>query len=141
MLARPAGSPDLDRGAGSAPWKRDHGAALRGGPWSVRGYLLLILVTAAVLVVGAVGYGYAWSARQAEEQASAAMRAQSQVATREIAEAIGAAIPQVEQVAGQRGITAVFDQPSDCSMVIGGSEALPTDRLEIVRAAGQVGCS
>jgi diguanylate cyclase (GGDEF)-like protein len=137
MLPRTT-SHDHDRTGSRGPISR---GGRRGGPWSVRAYLVLILVTAVLLVITAVGSGYVWSARQAQEQAVVGMRAQAQIATAEIADAVDASVSQVERVASQRGVAGVFLQPSDCSLVLSGSEAFPSARLDIVGPAGQIGCS
>lgn len=125
------------------PSPRRRGAVRRraGRRWSVDHYLALIVLTAVTLTVITLGGGFVWATAQAKATALRTLRAEAEVASRSLADAVAAARDQVTTVATQPGIEAVLDRPDGCSLVAHGSAAVREVRMGIVRADGDVLCS
>ena len=84
-------------------------------PWSVRTYLVLIVVAAVVAVTAASVYGFLWSSGQARADATEQMGLQAERAAASIAASLGTATKTVEGLAAQPGIAAVFAAPEACT--------------------------
>jgi diguanylate cyclase (GGDEF)-like protein len=105
-------------------------------PWSVRTYLVLIVVAAVVAVAAASAYGFLWSTKEARDRAMDAMSLQAKRAATATAGSLSTAQQTVAGLAAQPDLRKVFAQPDDCSL-----QATPGLRLDIVSPAGDVACS
>jgi diguanylate cyclase (GGDEF)-like protein len=116
-----------------------NGAGRRG--WSVRTYLVLILVGAFVAVSAAVGYGFVWNANHARNTAFQQMRVDADRASVSISSSIATARTTVQGLAAQPGVTAVFAHPAGCTLNAAGSGPFPHLRVDLVSPTGQVACT
>jgi len=109
--------------------------------WSVRTYLILIVLAAVVAVAAASVAGFVWSGGQARDDATQDMTMQAQRAASSISSSVAAAQKTVAGLAAQPGLSAVFAKPAGCSLASEGSGAFPSVRLDIVGPDGRVACS
>jgi len=109
--------------------------------WSVRTYLVLILVGALVAISAAVGYGFVWNANHARSAALEQMRVDADRAASSISSSIATARKTVQGLAAQPGVAAVFAHPAGCTLNADGVGAFSHVRLDLVSATGQVACT
>jgi diguanylate cyclase (GGDEF)-like protein len=109
--------------------------------WSVRTYLIVIVVAAVVAVAAASVAGFVWSGGQARDEATRDMTLQARRAASSIASSIDAGKRTVAGLAAQPGLSAVFAKPVACNLSAEGSGAFPSVRLDIVAPDGRVACS
>ena len=109
--------------------------------WSVRTYLVVIVVFAVLAATGAVIYSYLWSVDQAQSAAIARMSYRAERAADAISSAVAAGSGQVEGLAGQPGLSAVFENPAGCTLQSAGAGPFTSVRLDIVSRDGSVVCS
>ena len=109
--------------------------------WSVRTYLVLVMVGAVVCVAIASGYGFAWSSGQARADATDRMSFRAERAAASISAMVDTGREQVEALAAQPAITKVFDMAGDCTLVAKGMNAFPDVRLDVVGRDGVIACS
>lgn len=128
--------PALPRGL-----RASSGSATPGTGWSVRTYLVLIVLCGVVALAAASVYGFVWSAQQAREDAVTEMGLLADRAAASIAAAASQATEVVEGVAAQPGLEAVFTDPAGCTLSVQGPGPFPSARLDVVRADGLVACS
>ena len=108
----------------------------RGRPWSVRTYLVVIVAAAFVAVAIASGYGFAWSAGAASDDALDAMTLQAERVAAVAASGVASAQESVAGLAAQPGLREVFARPEDCSL-----SATDGLRFDLVAPDGSVACS
>jgi diguanylate cyclase (GGDEF)-like protein len=108
---------------------------------SVRAYLALIVVAAAVALTTGSVYGFWWSAREARIGATEDMAVQARRASSSIASSITEARKTVAALAGQPGLSQVFAHPKGCTLSVEGTAAFRSVRLDIVGRDGRVACS
>ena len=118
--------------------------AFRGGGsrrWSVRTYLVVVVVLAVVALGGATVYGFVWSAAEARSDATKRMDLQGRRAAEAVSASVATAKKTAEGLAAQPGLAKVFSSSGDCQLVAEGTQAFPSVRLDLVAPGGRVGCT
>jgi diguanylate cyclase (GGDEF)-like protein len=112
------------------------------GPWPVRRYLLAIGTISLVALVAGSAYGFAWASQHARSVAVGALSFQADRAAQSLAHAATQGKATIEDVVAQPGLDAALHGPvKGCALTASGGGPFPELRLDIVNAAGQVGCS
>ena len=108
----------------------------------MRRYLLGIGTIALVALVSGTAYGFAWASQNARSVAVGALSFQADRAARSLEHAATQGKATIEDVAAQPGLDAALHGPvKGCALTASGGGPFPDLRLDIVNAAGQVGCS
>jgi diguanylate cyclase (GGDEF)-like protein len=95
-----------------------------------------------VALVAASAYGFAWASQHARSVAVGALSFQADRAAQSLDHAASEGKTTIADVAGQPGLDAALHGPvKECSLTASGGGPFPELRLDIVNAAGQVGCS
>jgi diguanylate cyclase (GGDEF)-like protein len=108
----------------------------------VHGYLLAIGTIALVALVAGSAYGFVWAAQHARSVAVGSLGFQADRAAQSLEHAATEGKATIADVAAQPGLDAALHGPvKGCALTASGGGPFPDLRLDIVNAAGQVGCS
>ena len=118
------------------------GIGLRGlRLWSVRTYLVLIIVIGFLAVAAGSGYSYAWSAGRARSAALTQMTLEADRAAGFVATSVADARKTIAGLVVEPGLAAVFVRPVDCNLSAPGYGVFPQVRIDLVGIDGTVACT
>ncbi|WP_053226869.1 ATP-binding protein [Solirubrobacter soli] len=107
----------------------------------LRAYLAGLAVLFVAAAGAAVVYGRVQAGDDAREAAQADARFGARLAAREIGDGIKVLQQTVGNAAANPGVGKAFENPGDCGLTFGGTDAYTTGHLDLVREDGSVACS